>query len=145
MDAKTLQDAVAAFLASGGQIQEVAQVAAFTREKPDHSELAEKIRAYRYITDAAKGLNVSTRTVGLVAREYGIRFDSKNSLISRDDREQMVIDLLPEIRRAAKTEGRRAISERLGIPFGTLRRIAQDAGVQFSAKRGPKPKQEATA
>lgn len=145
MNQAEIQDAVAAFLEAGGKVQEVGQAPATGKPaEKDYSHIAEALRGYRFITEAARDLGLSTRTINHVAKQFGIRFESRNSISARAERARLGREISPEIRRAPRSEGRTALAARLGIPVGTLRHIAKEQGIELKGKRGPKPKQEAT-
>lgn len=135
MDAAQLQAAVARFLASGGEITQADAARAAERQAPaDDPALVNALRGYRYITQAARALHISTRTVGRLASAHGLEFASNNSAIARGARRNREAALVARIRRMAGSMGREKMAAALGISVGALRRMAREHNINISSR-----------
>lgn len=132
MNAADLQSAVEQFIAQGGQITTATDRCSSTSS--DDQALVEALRGHRFITEAARDLHISTRTVGRLARRHGIRFQSNNSNLARADRPRAEAVVLGRLRRLAGDMGRAKLAAELGISVGTLRRIAREHGINISTR-----------
>lgn len=142
MDASELQQAIAQFEASGGQVQAVANS---FRAYPDplciavppiDAELVEAIRGFTKlgVCAAAKALGKSTRTINYIAGLYGIKF-ATTTAATLEDRRKAEAKLVPRIRRLARANmSQMAIAEQLGIGRIVLRRIAHFHGITLNSR-----------
>lgn len=130
MQAADLQEAVQRFLEQGGQITQIEQ----RQRHQDAPELVEALRQFRYITEAAKALHISTRRVGRMARRHGVTFESNNSALARAARQKSEAAIVARLRRLAGTMGREKLAATLGITVGPLRRIAREHNINLNSR-----------
>lgn len=137
-----LQQAIAQFEASGGQVQTVADS---LRAYPDpllatvppvDADLVEAIRGFTDVgvCAAAKALGKSTRTINYIAGLYGIKF-ATTTAATLDEQRKAEAKLVPRIRQLAQTNlSQVAIAEQVGISRMTLRRIARFHGITLNSR-----------
>lgn len=142
MNATELQQAIAQFEASGGQVLVVADS---FRAYPDPLHVsvppvdAALVDAIRGFTDvgvcaAAKALGKSTRTINYIASLYGIKF-ATTTAATLDEQRKAEAKLVPRIRRLAQANmSQIAIAEQVGISRMTLRRIARFHGLTLNSR-----------
>ena len=142
MNAAELQQAIAQFEASGGQILVVADS---FRACPDplhvfappiDDDLVEAIRGFADVgvCAAAKALGKSTRTINNIAGLYDIKFVTTTAA-TMEDRRKAEAKLVPLIRRLARANmSQMAIAEQLGIGRIVLRRIAHFHGITLNSR-----------
>lgn len=142
MNAAELQQAIAQFESTGGQVQ-VATDAVRAYQDPVlpvvpavDADLVEAIRGYTDagVCAAAKALGKSTRTINYIAGLYGIKFATTTEA-TLEERRKAEAKLVPRIRQLAKTSmSQVAIAEQVGISRMTLRRIARFHGITLNSR-----------
>jgi biotin operon repressor len=142
MNAAELQQAIAQFEASGGQVLVVADsfraypAPLQVSVPPVDADLVEAIRGFTDVgvCAAAKALGKSTRTINYIAGLYGIKF-ATTTAATLEDRRKAEAKLVPRIRRLARANmSQMAIAEQLGIGRIVLRRIAHFHGITLNSR-----------
>jgi hypothetical protein len=142
MNAAELQQAIAQFEASGGQVLVIADsLRAYPAPlqvsvPPVDADLVEAIRGFTDVgvCAAAKALGKSTRTINYIAGLYGIKF-ATTTAATLDEQRKAEAKLVPRIRRLAQANmSQIAIAEQVGISRMTLRRIASFHGLTLNSR-----------
>lgn len=131
MNSEQLQRAVDAYLANGGVIRECVA----PEPPPLDPNVVAQLKACAHVTEAARKLNMNTRTVNKLARITGHEFAGydKASMQRRRSEERTMV---PTIRAQAGKISQNQLSKMLGISRNRLRRIASEHRININSRAG---------